>query len=117
LPETRQADLVRAKVDVIVTGRPSGDIRGGGNRPPKTISDRVRVFLAGCGDRGFVESPGAGPGGKRDGYLVFKCSRTRSFNYSRKAVPTLVRVGYLYDPATTPDGSEPLAPKDGGHGD
>jgi len=81
LPELA-ADLVRAKVDIIVTAGPAGI------RAAKQATKTIPIVFAASSQvvaRGFVESL-ARPGGNVTG-ISFQGSRTRSFNYSRTPSP------------------------------
>ncbi len=103
LPELA-ADLVRAKVDVIVTAGPAGI------RAAKQATKTIPIVFASSSlvvERGFVESL-ARPGGNVTG-ISFQVQPDKELQLLKEAVPTLVRVGYLYDPATTPDGLSPRA--------
>jgi putative ABC transport system substrate-binding protein len=92
LPELA-ADLVRAKVDVIVTsGTP-------GIRAAKQATQTIPIVFASGFDvvgRGIVESL-ARPGGNATG-LSFGVETGKGFQLLKEAVPTIVRVGFLYDP-------------------
>jgi putative tryptophan/tyrosine transport system substrate-binding protein len=92
LPELA-ADLVRAKVDVIVTsGTP-------GIRAAKQATQTIPIVFASGYDvvgRGIVESL-ARPGGNATG-LSFGVEAGKGVQLLKEAVPTIVRVGYLYDP-------------------
>jgi putative ABC transport system substrate-binding protein len=98
LPELA-ADLVRAKVDVIVTAGPAGI------RAAKQATKTIPIVFASSSlvvERGFVESL-ARPGGNVTG-ISFQVQPDKELQLLKEAVPTLVRVGYLYDPGVTPDG-------------
>jgi putative ABC transport system substrate-binding protein len=98
LPELA-ADLVRAKVNVIVTAGPAGI------RAAKEATKTIPIVFASSSlvvERGFVESL-ARPGGNVTG-ISFQVQPDKELQLLKEAVPTLVRVGYLYDPGVTPDG-------------
>ncbi len=98
LPELA-VDLVRAKVDVIVTAGPAGI------RAAKQATKTIPIVFASSSlvvERGFVESL-ARPGGNVTG-ISFQVQPDKVLQLLKEAVPTLVRVGYLYDPSATPDG-------------
>jgi len=98
LPELA-ADLVRAKVDIIVTAGPAGI------RAAKQATKTIPIVFASSSlvvERGFVESL-ARPGGNVTG-ISFQVQPDKELQLLKEAVPTLVRVGYLYDPGVTPDG-------------
>jgi len=102
LPELA-ADLVRANVDVIVTsGTP-------GIRAAKQATQTIPIVFASGYDvvgRRIVESL-ARPGGNATG-LSFGVEAGKGLQLLKEAVPSLVRVGYLYDP-----GIGPLNPRTG----
>ena len=102
LPELA-ADLVRANVDVIVTsGTP-------GIRAAKRASQTIPIVFASGYDvvgRRIVESL-ARPGGNATG-LSFGVEAGKGLQLLKEAVPSLVSVGYLYDP-----GIGPLNPRTG----
>jgi len=102
LPELA-ADLVRANVDVIVTsGTP-------GIRAAKQATQNIPIVFASGYDvvgRRIVESL-ARPGGNATG-LSFGVEAGKGLQLLKEAVPSLVRVGYLYDP-----GIGPLNPRTG----
>jgi putative ABC transport system substrate-binding protein len=88
------ADLVRAKVDVIVTAGPAGI------RAAKQATKTIPIVFAASSqvvERGFVESL-ARPGGNVTG-ITFQVEGDKGLQLLKEAVPTLVRVGYLYDPS------------------
>jgi putative ABC transport system substrate-binding protein len=98
LPELA-ADLVRAKVDIIVTAGPAGI------RAAKQATKTIPIVFAASSQvvaRGFVESLPR-PGGNVTG-ISFQVQPDKELQLLKEAVPTLVRVGYLYDPGVTPDG-------------
>jgi putative ABC transport system substrate-binding protein len=98
LPELA-ADLVRAKVDVIVTAGPAGI------RAAKQATKTIPIVFAASSqvvESGFVESL-ARPGGKVTG-ITFQVQGDKGLELLKEAVPTLVRVGYLYDPGVAPEG-------------
>ena len=91
LPELA-ADLVRAKVDIIVTAGPAGI------RAAKQATKTIPIVFAASSqvvERGFVESL-ARPGGNVTG-ITFQVEQDKGLQLLKEAVPTLVRVGYLYD--------------------
>jgi putative ABC transport system substrate-binding protein len=92
LPELA-ADLVRAKVDVILTaGTP-------GIRAAKQATQTIPIVFASGYDvagRGLVESL-ARPGGNATG-LSFGAEASKGLQLLKEAVPTIVRVGFLHDP-------------------
>ena len=98
LPELA-ADLVQAKVDIIVTAGPAGI------RAARQATKTIPIVFAASSlvvERGFVESL-ARPGGNVTG-ITFQVQPDKELQLLKEAVPTLVRVGYLYDPGVTPDG-------------
>jgi putative tryptophan/tyrosine transport system substrate-binding protein len=98
LPELA-ADLVRAKVDVIVTAGPAGI------RAAKQATKTIPIVFAASSqvvESGFVESL-ARPGGNVMG-ITFQVQGDKGLELLKEAVPTLVRVGYLYDPGVAHEG-------------
>src|ERR1700730_1749713 len=90
LPELA-ADLVRAKVDVIVTAGPAGI------RAAKQATKTIPIVFAASSqvvESGFVQSL-ARPGGNVTG-ITFQVQGDKGLELLKEAVPTLVRVGYLY---------------------
>jgi putative ABC transport system substrate-binding protein len=96
LPELA-ADLVRAKVDVILTaGTP-------GTRAAKQATQTIPIVFSTASDvvaRGIVMSL-ARPGGNVTGVSAQGMPGKRA-QLLKEAVPTVVRVAYLYDPGVHP---------------
>jgi putative ABC transport system substrate-binding protein len=95
LPELA-ADLVQARVDVIVTGGTPGTMAA------KQATDTIPiVFFAGAVvEKGIVRSL-ARPGGNATG-LQMQVSQTKVLQLLKEVVPTVTRVVFLYEPATSP---------------
>jgi putative ABC transport system substrate-binding protein len=96
LPELA-ADLVRARVDVIVTGGTPATIAA------KQATQTIPIVFAVAGavvQKGIVESL-ARPGGNVTG-LQLQVSGSKGIQLLKDAVPTVTRVVFLYDPTTMP---------------
>jgi putative ABC transport system substrate-binding protein len=95
LPELA-AELVRARVDVILTGGTPATMAA------KQATDTIPiVFVAGAVvEKGIVRSL-ARPGGNVTG-LQMQASQTKVLQLLKEAVPTVTRVVFLYEPATSP---------------
>src|SRR6266536_5471008 len=93
LPELA-ADLVRARVDVIVTGGTQA------TRAAKQATQTIPIVFGTIGfpvEKGIVKSL-ASPGGNVTG-LTLQITRTgKLLQLLKDAVPTVTRVVYLYDP-------------------
>jgi putative ABC transport system substrate-binding protein len=100
LPELA-ADLVRAKVDVLVTaGTP-------GTKAAKQATQTIPVVFTAAGDvveRGIVASL-ARPGGNVTG-LSFHVDVAKHLQLLKEVVPTMVRVAFLHDAAISTSGSQ-----------
>jgi putative ABC transport system substrate-binding protein len=94
------ADLVRARVDVIVTNGTLATYAA--MQATKTIPI-VFVFLGAPVEKGIVASL-ARPGGNVTG-LAFQLGTLKLYQLLRDAVPTVVRGVYLYDPASQSPGT------------
>jgi putative ABC transport system substrate-binding protein len=96
LPELA-ADLVRARVDVIVTGGTPATMAA------KQATQTIPIVFAVAGgvvQSGIVRSL-ARPGGNVTG-LQLQVSPSKGIQLLKDAVPTVTRVIFLYDPTTTP---------------
>ncbi len=95
LPELA-ADLIRARVDVLVTaGTP-------GAKAAKQATQTIPVVFTAAGDvveKGIVASL-ARPGGNVTG-LSFHVDPAKQMQLLKEAVPTVGRVAYIYDPASS----------------
>jgi putative tryptophan/tyrosine transport system substrate-binding protein len=95
LPELA-ADLVQARVDVILTGGTPATVAA--KQATETIPI---VFVAGAVvEKGIVRSL-ARPGGNVTG-LQMQVSQTKVLQLLKEVVPTVTRVVFLYEPATSP---------------
>ena len=101
LPELA-ADLVRARVDVLVTPGTSG------TKAAKQATQTIPVVFTAAGDvveKGIVASL-ARPGGNVTG-LSFHVDPAKQMQLLKEAVPTVGHVAYIYDPASnTPETRE-----------
>src|SRR5258705_13985854 len=84
------------------SSRPAQRGLGRRNRPPRPFRSCSRL------PRWWWREGSARPGGNVTG-ISFQVQPDKELQLLKEAVPTLVRVGYLYDPATTPDGLSPRA--------
>ena len=99
LPELA-ADLVRAKIDVLITAGTPGTMAA------KRATQTIPVVFTAAGDvveRGIVASL-ARPGGNVTG-LSFHVDVAKHLQLLKEAVPTMVRVAYLLDAAISTAGS------------
>src|SRR5262245_47785926 len=99
LPELA-ADLVRARVDVIVAGGTQATMAA--KQANQTIPIVVRV-AGQVLEKGIVQTL-ARPGGNVTG-LTFQSSHNKVLQLLKEAVPTVSRVVFLYDPTAFPGDS------------
>ena len=100
LPELA-AELVRAHVDIIVTGGTPA------TKAAKQVTKTIPIVFAvvgGAVEKGIVASL-ARPGGNVTG-LSFQAGESKALQLFKETVPTLARVAWLYDPAGVIPGGE-----------
>jgi len=94
------ADLVRARVDVIVTGGTPATMAA------KQATQTIPIVFRAAGqvvEKGIVQTL-AHPGGNVTG-LTFQAAYSKVLQLLKEAVPTISRAVFLYDPATFPGDS------------